>query len=226
MTQPLIDTLIDKTDSSELVRDQIAAILVNECASQQALAVLAAKDPTPWKFRVFVERSDPWAEWMDDAPADTTPIVSVRFDNESFDGSASDVVQRQKANGVFNIDVYGYGVSANSSGGHVPGDMAASLECQRAMRLVRNILMAGTYTYLGLGGRGGLVMKRWPQAITSFQPAKNEMAMQQVSGARLALEVHFNEFSPQVTGVVLETLTATVTRASDGLVYLTATYGT
>lgn len=220
-----IDTLIDKVDNSELIRDQIAAILVTESASQQALAVAASRDPAPWKFRTFVERSDPWAEWMDDAPADTSPIVSVRFDNSSFDGAASDVVQRQKAVGIFNIDVYGYGVSADSSGGHVPGDMVAAFECQRAMRLVRNILMAGTYTYLGFA-RGALVWKRWPQSITCFQPDKGEKAMQQVSGARLALEVHFSESSPQVTGVTLETLTATVKRASDGLVYLTATYGT
>lgn len=212
-----IDTLIDKVDASELLRDQIAAILVTESASQQALAVAVAKDPAPWKLRVFVERSDPWAEWMDDVPADTSPIVSVRYDNSTFDGAASNVVERQKAIGVFNIDVYGYGVSADSSGGHVPGDMAAAFECQRAMRLVRNMLMAGTYTYLGLRGT---VWKRWPQSITCFQPAKDERAMQQVSGARLALEVHFSEFSPQVTGDVLTLLMASVTRASDGLTYV------
>jgi hypothetical protein len=62
------------------------------------------------------------------------------------------------------------------------------------VRLARNIIMAGAYTYLGLRG---LVWKRFPQSISMFQPQIENRAVQRVVGARLALQVHFNEFSPQ-----------------------------
>ena len=53
----MIQTLINKTDSFELVRDKIAMILADEFASQQALAQAEAIDPAPWDISVYTERS-------------------------------------------------------------------------------------------------------------------------------------------------------------------------
>ena len=50
MTLPLID----KLDTFEIVRDEIAAILATEIASQEALAA-GEPDPTLWRLRVFLE---------------------------------------------------------------------------------------------------------------------------------------------------------------------------
>lgn len=216
-----IDSLIDKQDNFEIVRDQIAAILVAETASQQSLATAAAKDPDDWKLRVFTERSNPWEQFLN-GPTDKSPLVNIWYDNSSFDPKASNVMERQKADGVFNIDCYGYGESANLvAGGHTPGDQEAAFEVQKAIRLIRNILMAAEYTYLGLRG---LVWSRWPQTVTVFQPQMDGRAIQQVVGARLAFNVSFNEFAPQITEETLEFLSIDVKRTEDGEIVLEADY--
>lgn len=220
-----LDQLIDKVDNVELVRDQIAAILVVECANQKQLAIAASKDPADWDFRVFVERADPWAEWMDlpqtaENPTRVAPIVSVRFDSASYDATGSDVFSQQKTVATYNIDCYGYGVSTATLDGHDPGDLAATLACMRIVRLVRNILMSATYTYLGMQG---LVWRRFPQGLQAFQPEQQGRAVQNIQAVRLVLEVQFAEFAPQVDGPALELLTVTVTR-NTGEVLLTASY--
>lgn len=215
----MIDTLIDKQDSVEIVRDQIAAILALESASQMSRAVLASKDPELWKLRVYQERSNPW-ELLDER--DVSPIVNVWWESSSFDGAASNILERQKSSAVINIDCYGYGRSENDpAGGHTAGDQNAAETVQRAVRLVRNILMAATYTYLGLRG---LVWKRWPESISIFQPQQDNQNCNHVVGARLAMRVDFNEFSPQVTPVELELLSVQVLRDEDGFLLVQTDY--
>jgi hypothetical protein len=209
--------LIDKHDNVELVRDQIAAILAVELAHQ---AVLSGVVDQP---RVFVERSNPWGEFID-APLTARPIINVWFDTATYDGRSSNIVERQTCQGTFNVDCYGYAVGVddgNPVGGHSPGDESAALECQRAVRLARNILMSGQYTYLGMRG---VVGKRWPLSLSMFQPQSDNRAVQRIVGGRLALQVQFNEFSPQVTGETLETLSIEVFRAGTGELYLRADY--
>jgi hypothetical protein len=219
-----ISTLIDKQDTFEIVRDQIAQILADEVVSQMALATTAGKDPNDWKLRIFTERSNPWEQFLnpDEQGFDGTPIVNVWFDNDTFDPGAGSTVERQKTEGVFNIDCYGYGRSKDDGAtGHVPGDKEAALEVQRALRLVRNILMAGEYTYLNLRG---LVWQRWPQSITVFQPQLDARNVSQVVGARVAFRVTFNEFSPQVESVDLEAVRVDVERTEDGEIVAQAGY--
>jgi len=48
-----IEQLIDKQDIVEIVRDEIAAMLLLEESSQRALATAAGKDPQRWAFAVF-----------------------------------------------------------------------------------------------------------------------------------------------------------------------------
>ena len=216
-----ISTLIDKQDTFEIVRDQIAAILTTEIASQMQLATNAGKDPNDYKLRIFTERSNPWEEFLNEV-VDTSPLVNVWFDNSSFDPSKSNVVERQASETVYNIDCYGYGRSRDDGAtGHIPGDREASFEVQKALRLVRNILMAAEYTYLGLRKT---VWHRMPQSITAFQPELDARQMQQIVGARLAFRVIFNEFSPQVEPVDLELLSVDVIRTEDGEIVLEADY--
>jgi hypothetical protein len=217
----VITELIDKQDNFEIIRDQIAAILVSEIANQQVLAVAASKDPNDWKLRIFTERSNPWEQWLNDQ-TDKSPIVNVWFDNSNFDLSGSDVVERQKSESIFNIDCYGFGISSDDGAtGHNPGDQEAALEVQKAIRLIRNILMAAENTYLQLRG---LIWLRWPQSVTSFQPEIDARQMQQIQGARIALKVGFNEFSPQVIGEILELVSIDIKRTEDGEIVLEADY--
>ncbi|MCK4518195.1 hypothetical protein KAT92_05425 [Candidatus Babeliales bacterium] len=216
-----IPELIDKQDSIEIIRDQIAAILVVEIANQQVLAAAALKDPDDWKLRIFTERSNPWEQYLNDQ-SDPSPLVNIWIDNSNYDPKASNAIERQKTSAVYNIDCYGYGMSEDiPAGGHRPGDKEAALEVQKAVRLVRNILMAGENTYLQLRG---LVWSRWPQSITIFQPQLDGRTVQQIVGARIAFRVEFNEFSPQVPSVELELLTVDVKRLEDGEIILEADY--
>jgi hypothetical protein len=217
----MISELIDKSDNFEIIRDQIAAILATESANQMQLAIDAGKEPNDYKLRVYTERSNPWESLLNEQE-DRAPIVNVWFDNSNFNARASNALERQKSETVFNIDCYGYGMSQDvDSGGHIAGDEEAARESQRAIRLVRNIMMAAEYTYLGLRG---LVGSRWPQSITTFQPQLDARQMQQIVASRIALRVEFNEFSPQVPAETLELVSATVSRAEDGEIVINADY--
>jgi hypothetical protein len=226
----LITTLIDKVDTFEAVRDQIGSILVVEEANQRALALAAAKDPDLWAFKTFSERSNPWGEFVDPEEGEQEdandrpkklPIVNVWFDNTQIALAGSNLVERQKYTGIFNIDCYGCGTSVESPGGHVPGDAQGAREAQRAARLVRNILMSAHHTYLLLRKTVG---RRWVQGIQTFQPQDEGRVVQHVVGARVSLHVDFNELSPQVEGELLELISVGVRRRSDGLLYLTADF--
>jgi hypothetical protein len=218
---PPIDHLIDKLDTSEIVGEAIATILKIESTSQAAKAAALGKDPDLWSFRVFREASTPFAEFQE-AKQWERPIVNVWWANANFDKRAGNVVSHQQAVGTFNVDVYGYAMSKSTSVGHSPGDQDAALEAQRAMRLVRNILLAATYTYLGLRKTVGA---RWPSSIQTFQPTMDRRPVQNVAAVRLSLEVTYNELSPQVTGEAAEVGTVQVRRNDiTGEIYLTSQF--
>jgi len=216
-----IPTLIDKQDTFEIVRDQIAMILKTEVISQMALATTAMKDPEEWNLRIFSERSNPWEQLLNQQTV-RTPIVNVWFDNSNFLKSKSNIGERQQAACVYNIDCLGFGVASdNPGGGHNPGDKEAAFELQRTLRLVRNILMAAEYTHLLLRGT---VASRWPQSITAMQPPLSDNPIQQVAGGRIAFNVEFLEFSPQVASETLELLSLDIKRAETGELLAEADY--
>jgi len=208
---------IDPTDTIKVVRDQIAAILLLEQANQQVLAPLQVppKDPELSALRVFVGRSNPWAEFTPSPEQiDATPIVNVSVANDQFDERSSNVVERQKTEALFNIDCYGYGVSATDGGaGHIPGDAKAEDEALRAGALVRKILMAGHYTYLGLRGT---VWRRWLESRAVLEAPPEVRAVEHVVCMRLVLKVQFNETAPQVQGATMDTINIEVKRTETG----------
>jgi hypothetical protein len=217
--------LIDGPDNVEVVRDKIATILLEEQAAQQVLAAAATptpKDPRLWALRVFTEAANPWSQFADvPSQLDATPIVNVSIQRGDYDGRASDVIERQKTDVTYNIDCYGYGVSATDGGsGHTPGDSKASLEAVRAFRLVRRILMAAVYTYLDLRGT---VWKRFPLSFEVFNPSEDQRPVQHVVGLRWQLQVAMNEFSPQVKGEIIEQISLTVHRGGTGEIYFNET---
>lgn len=211
--------LINKQDNSEIVRDQIAAILAVEVANQKALATAAGEDPALWDLEVYSERSDAWEKWRD-SQTDKTPIVNVWFESATFDRSGSNISERQKTEGTFNVDCMAVGVSGDSGDGHTNGDKEAALAAQRAARLIRNILMAAENTYLGMQG---VVWGRWPDRITAFQMDRDPVSLK-VVGVRVSFRVAYNEFSPQVPAATLELVSAQVERTEDGAIVVAADY--
>lgn len=235
----LIDELLGLVDNSGRVRDQIAAILKVEAANQQVLAAGAGEDPALWKLRVFTECSNPWEQFQSPPTAsdtdaeiafDKSPVVNVSFDSSAFDKASGNVVERQKADGTFYVDCFACGISADKPNeeGHVPGDQLAALEAHRAATLVRRILMAGAYTYLawprGKEVGAGVVWGRWVSGVQMSNVPASERVAQHIAGARVTLQVQFNEFSPQVKGELLELVSTTVTRAGTGEILIAADY--
>jgi len=215
----VLQQLIDKQDNFEIIRDQIAGILKTEVVNQMALATAANKDPALWDLRIFTERSNPWENLSGD---DHRPVINVWYSTSNFDkSSARGVVDEQKANGIFNIDCYARGVSSDTANGHQPGDKDAALEAHRALRLVRNILMASINTFLQLRG---VVTLRWPQSIETLQPDQETNSVEQVIAGRIAFAVDFVESSPQYIGEPLEIVHITVFRREDGEIFLEAEY--
>lgn len=218
-----IDTLIDKQDNVEIVRDQVAAILAVESAAQVALATAAGKpDPDLWALRVYQERSNIW-ENLPSKKDDTRPVVNIWWDSSTFDAAASNVMEQQKASATINIDCYASGQSTTDGGtGQISGDQAAAEAVQRAVRLVRNILMAAEYSYLDLRGT---VSRRRVDSITMLQLRQQDSrSVEQIIAARVALRVEFNELSPQVVPVVLEYLSTQIRRTEDSELIVEADY--
>lgn len=218
-----IQTLIDKKDTFELVRDQIVQILTDESANQVQLATTAGKpDPNQWALSVYDERSNPWNVFRNDTPdneVNDIPIVNVWYDSSSFNKGSSNQTSRQDTTGIFNIDIYGYGRSENNpAGGHFPGDQAAALKAQQGVRLVRNILMASAYRNLRFPKGSFLVSERWVQAINAFQPDQDSKDMQNIAALRLSFAVRFNELSPQYVAENIEIIFVELQRESDGKV--------
>lgn len=221
----VISTLIDKQDNFEVVRDQLALILKTEVTNQVALATTAGKpDPNDWNLRIFTERFNPWEEFLQaqGATADLTSIVNIWYDNGNFPRNKGDAIKRQTSEAIYNFDCYSIGISEdNPTGGHIPGDKDASFEVQKAIRFVRNILMAAINMQLQLQGTVG---ERWIQSIDVFQPQLDGSALQRLIGARIALKVTFNEVSPQVIAETLEQVSVDIKRLENGEIVLEADY--
>lgn len=217
MTLP---ALLNKQDGFELVRDQIA-VIINDNQAAQVILAAGQPDPSLWKLRVFVERSNPMEQFLN-APGETTPdkspLVNVWYESGTFDQSKGGVVTQQAHAGAFNIDVYGWGLASDDGlTGQVLGDEEAAKTAQRGIRLVRNFLMAGENTYLGFP-RGSLVWSRWVESITAFQPDLQNGLAHQIAGARLTLRVEFTETAPEVEAAdVLKEIGITIKRKLDEL---------
>ena len=219
----MIPFLIDKQDTSEIVRDQVGAILASEAKSQRELAIAAGEDPAQWTFRTFVERSNPWAEFLD-ATEPQPPIINVTLESCEYLMSGSTITGKYTGtSALYNIDCYGHGMASDdpSEPGHIAGDKMSSFEAQRCARWVRNVFASAQYIYLGMQG---CVHRHWLASLNIYNPAPEGRELQQVVAARFALRVEFNEYAPQHEGVPLELIRATVKRRRTGEIYFVGDY--
>ena len=215
----LIETLIDKQDNAEIVRDQIGAILVIEKENQKQLAINEGKNPDDYDFVVTLERSNPWLLLSNSDGEEQGDLkkglVNIFFESDSFTNPGSDVIKTQNVTGNFIIDCYGFKNTKEENGTIKNGDEYSSYEVERVSRLVRNILMSGVYTYLGFK-RGQIVRKRYIIRREKFTPAQQGENAENVIGERLTLSVDYTEFSPQYVPDVIETFITDCTRGEDG----------
>lgn len=224
-------TLIDKKDNNEIIRDQIAAILAIEKENQKILADADNQNPDLYDFKVTIERARPW---LSESNSDGTEkgdlklgLVNVYFDSDNFDNPGSEIIKSQNVKGTFNIDIYGF-KNAKVVNNTITefGDEYSSYEVDRVSRLVRNILMSGTYTYLFLGRSAyptqpslQIVQKRYIIRREKFFPQQNGENSENIIGERLTLRVDYIENSPQEGLEVLETLITECKRGASGEIY-------
>lgn len=214
--------LIDKEDNFEIIRNEIAAILALETLNQQNLATLVGKDPKLWEFKVFVEKSRPF-ESLDPDDFPLPAVVNVSVDNLTFAGNQSMLSLRQTVDpGIFNIDILSPAVNLKKTDpGYISADRQSMIDCQRIVRLIRNILYSvppditlpgDNYPYLNLKK---IVGSRKITTITMFPPKEdNEGVM--VAAARIQLEVKFLETGAEGPFNLLELLQAQTEILPDG----------
>jgi hypothetical protein len=218
LVEAKIKTLIDKQDTCEIIRDQIAAILAIEIEHQAELADDAGKDPADFFFSVFSECSNPWE-------SDEMPLVNVHFNNDRFDNKNSTMIDRQRATGTFYIDCYANKKTTDADS----GDELSSKDADRIARLVRNILMAQEYTYLALGYRelgngNNLVTRRYITKREKFGIDIRQEGYENIVACRIILEVDYDELSPQVVMENLELMILSCKREDSGQIYFNAEY--
>ena len=214
--------LIDKQDNFEIVGLQIAAILAQETADQQVLAIAASKDPELWKFDVFSEKFNPFGQFQNDKTP--VPVVNVWYDTSNFNPANGNVSTNQKDDAIYNIDVYA-AVSAtdNQSGGHNPTDESTVLQLHRVIRLVRNIIMHPDNVYLKLQGT---VWQRWINSKEKFQPQIGDRPIEGIIADRISLSVSFNELPVNESFPTIEVIGITVRRDIDAKIILEADFDT
>jgi hypothetical protein len=222
---PLVQSLIKKVDNLKIVRDQIAAILLANSDAQQAFALVEGENPDLWKLRVYIEQTDCRGEFTsrdegdDDVVTDPTPVVSVWLDKVSYDKKRSSQSRHQQADAIYHIDIYGCGVSHETSEGQAVGSTFATEEVIRAYGLVRNILMSDVCINLGMPG---VVGDRWPDVLQMLGPSaddRDKPKVERVAVGRLTLSVSFLEFSPQYEAELLETIGGSILRKETGEIY-------
>jgi hypothetical protein len=202
----IIKTLLNVKDNSEKIRDQIAAIIALECANQYALAQAAgASGAEDFNIAAYVENSRPW-DLVGDKETSPFPLVNISLE-KIVSESGSNSTNYQKFTGFFNVDCYGCGNTVDESG----DDRNAAIKAWKVARIVRNIIGAGEYTYLGLRKVNGAqcVCSRKIEKIETGAPANMAETAIAVLIARMSLSVVFYESTPQADGVDMEPMTIT-----------------
>jgi len=223
--------LIDKQDFFEIVLTQIGAILAAETLAQQLLAVGVGKpDPDLWKFDVYTNRYNP--EEVFQQNPDAAPVVNIWHDNSNFPEKDSQSVGRQVSVSTYNLDIYAAASSSDDpTGGYNRGDEESSLNLNRIIRFVRNIIMHPDNLYLQLflmiGSRKqNGIFKRWIQSFQRFQPQIDDRPIQDVIATRCSLQVQFNEMPVIESYEPLEIINIEAKRTEDGKIVFETQFDT
>jgi hypothetical protein len=197
----IISTFLSTPDNVELIRDQIGAIIALESANQYALAIKAeVDDADDYDIGVYIENARPW-DLSGEKKDSPFPLVNVMLE-KVINESGSSAVSSQKYTATFDLDCYGCG---NLAGGETD-DQQAARKAWKVARIVRNIVMAGEYTYLGLQKIKDVqcVSSRKITKMSSGISGNMAESAQAVIVCRIELAVTYYESSPQATGVEME----------------------
>jgi hypothetical protein len=190
---PQITGLLDAPDILEVVRDQIAAVLSLELRNQRTLAFdFRKQDAKDYDIAVFIENARPY-----DGEGVLKALVNVLLPKAQV-LDANSRVGSQKTRATFWLDCAAWGNDAGWA-----DDRSAALRAWKTARMVRRILMADVYAYLGLRG---IVASRRVVSMEAGTPGNTENSAFAVSVVRISLEVDFLEKSIGVDCAALESI--------------------
>lgn len=200
-------TLLSEKDNIEVIREQIAALLLLEIENQKSLAnEKAVPDARDFDISVFLENDDP-LQCIDESD-DIFPLVNVSLDGVAERSAAS--VNKQNMSATFFIDVYASGNGAENA----DFGAEASLKAWKVARIVRRILRAEVNTYLRLRG----VVSKVSFKFQSGEPSAPQSAIR-VKMVRVSLDVDYSEDVEMSAGVI-DWEFAGLVRSEDGRVLL------
>lgn len=127
---PLIKTIIPPS-AFELIRDRIGEILIDEISNQAALTL-----DSDLTVNIFIERSNQLD--ITDLPAINISISDGQFSNKNYSGSVTGAY-------AYDIDIY----TAKKTNDQISGDVRASFQLQKIIRICRSILDNPIYKTLG-----------------------------------------------------------------------------
>jgi hypothetical protein len=159
-------------------------------------------NPVDFNIGVYLERERPWQLTENSKGENPFPLVNVKLAGYKKDNSPGDTVNRKKYIGDFVIDCYAQGSPENTG---FFDDTDATLKAWRLERIVRNVLMSGCYTYLGMRDvvRRCEITEVGTGAPTDKTGNIDDSAVS-VTICRILLSVLYHEDSPQVDPVKLE----------------------
>lgn len=196
---PAYDTLQSEPDNIEVIREQIAALLVLDLKNQYRLAE-EAKDPNKkdYDVSVFMEKDNP-IQFVEKAE-NPFPLINVSLDLAE-QASSTATVNKQSMTAAFYVDAYATG---NTDSLEDKG-MKASMKAWKTARLVRRILRAEPNTYLRLRGIVGGVSL----SFQSGEPADVQSAVR-AKMVRITMKVDYTENVEITSGPGIEVISMTV----------------
>jgi hypothetical protein len=205
---PLINELLDNPDNIEKIRNQIAVILKLECQNQFVLAREAGvENLADYKIGVYLENERPWQLTENSEGKNPFPLVNVQTVGFRRDESGGETVNKKKYVAEFVIDCYARGQPDNPEYGD---DTDSTIRAWRLGGIIRNIIMAGPYAYLGMRNivRRRELTEGRTGSPTNMSGNIDDSALA-VTICRMAISVWYSEESPQASGVDFEGFTFT-----------------
>jgi hypothetical protein len=198
-----IATLLTESDNIEKIRDRIALILKLEFLNQyQKAKEQNFENADDYNIGVYLERERPWQLTENSEGKTPFPLVNIKLAGYRKENEPGSAVNNQKYIGDFIIDCYAQGSPDNPD---YFDDTDATLRAWRLGRKVRQVLMSGFYTYLGM--RKIVRRREITEAGTGTPTDKTgniDDSAVSVTICRILFSVYFYEESPQAAGVEFE----------------------
>jgi hypothetical protein len=159
-------------------------------------------NPAEFNIGVYLERERPWQLTENSEGKSPFPLVNIKLAGYRKENEPGSTVNRQKYIGDFIIDCYAQGSPDNPD---YFDDTDATLKAWRLGRKVRQVLMSGYYTYLGMRDivRRREIIEGGTGTPTDKTGNIDDSAVS-VTICRILFSVFFSEESPQASGVELE----------------------